>query len=113
MCDSVYKAILMPVNQCSQMGIEYVLKSERIGYYRVTLTKDTFGQYRVTLKHIEKDIVVSAILFDQFKTVAFKYTLPEYRNNGFTKQLFAYACITAKKSFRHSEHLTEAGAASI
>ena len=113
MTDTVYKAIIMPVNQCSQMGIEYVLKSERIGDYRVTITKDTFGQYRAILKHIKNDIIVSAILFDQFKTIAFKYTLPEYRGNGFTKQLFVYIQSIVKRKFYHSDNLTESGKASI
>lgn len=113
MTDTVYKAIIMPVNQCSQMGVEYILKSERIGEYRVTITKDTFGQYRAILKHIESDSIVSAILFDEFKIVAFKYTLPEYRGNGFTKQLFAYIQTIVKGKFRHSDYQTEAEKASV
>lgn len=113
MCDSVYQAILMPTNQCSLMGVEKVLKSESLGDYRITLTIDNFNQYRVVLKDKLSDLVVSAILFDQFKTVRFKYTVPSHRSQGFTKQLFAYTCITTKKSFRHSENLTEGGLASI
>lgn len=113
MTDYVYKAILSEVNQCSLMGIEYILKSETFNGMRVIVTKDTFGQYRALLKHIESKRIVSAILFDQFKTVHFKYTLPDHRGNNYTKQLFAYTELVVKRKFRHSDNLTEAGEKSI
>ncbi|QDP60480.1 MAG: hypothetical protein GOVbin1096_108 [Prokaryotic dsDNA virus sp.] len=113
MCDSVYQAITMPVNQCNLTGVEKVIKSEVLGQYRITLMLDNFKQYRVILTDRENGLVVSAILFDQFRTVRFKYTLPAYRSQKLTRQLFAYTCSVTRKTFRHSDNLTTAGAMSI
>lgn len=113
MCDSVYHAVVAEFNQCSLMGIEQVVKTERVGEYKVTVTKDNFGQYRATLKHMNSRIIVSGILFDKFKTVRFKYTVPTSRGNKYTRQLFAYTELVVKRKFRHSSDLTEAGRAAI
>lgn len=95
------------------MGVEQVVKSQVIGEHRVTITKDNFRQYRATLKHMNSRTVVSGILFDQFRTVRFKYTLPASRGNDYTKQLFAYTQMVVKRKFYHSENLTVAGQAAI
>lgn len=113
MCDSVYQAIVKPVNQCHLMGIERVIKSERMGEYRITVTQDNFKQYRAIVQCNETKTVISAILFDQFKTVRFKYTVAEHRGKQLTRQLFAYTCSVTKRKFKHSEHLTESGKAAI
>lgn len=113
MTDQVYSAVIAEHNQCRLMGVERVIKSEVIGEHRVTITKDNFGQYRTTLKHLNSRIIVSGILFDQFRTVRFKYTVPTLRGNNYTKQLFAYTQMIVKRKFRHSDSMTEAGLASI
>lgn len=112
MTDRVYGAVIAPFNQCSLMGVESVVKSEVVGEYRITLTKDNFGQYRATLKHMNSRIIVSGILFDQFKTVRFKYTIPTARGKQYTRQLFAYTQYVTKRKFYHSDYQTEAGKAS-
>lgn len=113
MCDSVYDAVIMPINQCSLTGVEKVVKSEVIGEHRVTIMKDNFNQYRVTLEHRNSRVIVSGILFDQFRIVKFKYTREGSRGNNYTRQLFAYIQSVVKRKFYHSEHLTESGAASL
>jgi hypothetical protein len=52
-------------------------------------------------------------LFDNSRTVLFKYTAEPHRNKQLTGQLFAYTEMTVKKSFYHSDNLTTSGAASI
>lgn len=113
MCDSVYKAIIMPINQCHLSGIERVVKSEIIGCFRVTIMLDNFKQYRSIITDREKQVIVSGILFDQFRTIRFKHTMPEYRGQQLTKQLLAYTESVVKKKFKHSDSLTESGLASI
>lgn len=113
MTDQVYSAVIAEHNQCPLMGVEQVIKSQIIGEHRVTITKDNFGQYRTTLKHMSSRTIVSGILFDQFRTVRFKYTLKGSRGNDYTKQLFAYTQMIVKRKFYHSEHLTEEGQAAI
>lgn len=113
MTDLVYTAILMPTNQCDLMGIEQPIHHARLGQYSVIITKDNFGQYRIAIKDIQTGIYVSAILFDQFRTIRYKYTLPEYRGQNLTKQAFAYIQMIVKRQFRHSDNLTEAGQAAI
>ena len=111
MTNTVYAAIMQPINQCSLMGVEEVLKSERLEGYRITLSVDNFKQYRVTCKCLESNKIISAILFDNSKIVRFKFTKPAYRNKQLTRQLFAYTEYTVKRRFYHSDHITTAGAA--
>ena len=113
MCDSVYLEVIKPVNRCNIVGIEKIIKSEIVGKDRVIVTEDNFKQYRVILQNRESKLVKSGIVFDKFRTVRFKYTLPEYRGYNFTKQLFAYIQIATGKRFYHSDNLTEAGKAAI
>lgn len=114
MTDQVYKEIIKPLNQCSLTGIEKVIKTERFGNLKVTITKDNFNQHRAVLIDVSQNsLIVCSILFDQFNTVRFKYTIPSERSQGYSKQLFAIACSLAKRKFRHSDNLTVAGAASL
>ena len=113
MTNKVYTEILKPMNQCLITGMETIVSSERLGDFRITIYKDHYSQWRVTLKDINKDMIVSSILFDQFKTVKYKYTLPDYRGNNYTKQLFAFMEYKTKRKFKHSDNLTVAGKASI
>lgn len=114
MTDQVYKEIIKPKNQCSLTGTEQNVTSERIGHFRVVLVRDNWGQYRIVATDVrEGGLIASAILFDQFGFVRFKYTLPVYRGHNMTRQLFALACMWAKRKFKHSSNLTEAGSASL
>jgi len=112
MTDAVYDALIQPFNQCGLMGIETVIKSEITGPYRITLTKDTFRQYRATVKDLLNDCIISAILFDKSKTIRFKYTVPDSRGMQLTRQLFVYTEMVTKRKFYHSYNLTIGGKAS-
>ena len=113
MTDNVYKEILKPLNQCNLTGLETAIYSERFNDKRITIYKDNYGQYRITLKDITNNQTLSGILFDKTKTIRFKYTLPAFCGNGYTKQLFAYIEYKVKRKFYHSQNLTLAGEKSI
>lgn len=114
MTDKVYKEILKPLNRCNLTGIESVIKSERFNNLKIIITKDNYNQTRAVLIDVSNNSrIVSAILFDQFRIVRFKYTEPDYRGNNYTKQLFAFTELTVKRKFYHSDNLTEAGEKSI
>jgi hypothetical protein len=113
MTHTVYAAILQPFNQCSLMGVERVVKSEVFIQYRITVSVDNFKQYRAVVKCRITGDNIAAILFDNSRTVLFKYTVEPHRNKQLTGQLFAYTEMTVKKSFYHSDNLTASGAASI
>ena len=112
MTNAVYDAIIKPFNQCGLMGIETVIKSEIIGPYRITLTRDSFKQYRATVKDRSAGHNISAILFDKSKTIRFKYTVPDSRGMQLTRQLFVYTEMVTKRKFYHSDNLTIGGKAS-
>ena len=112
MTDSVYAEILKPINTCGLTGIERVIKSERLGDYRITLLCDNFKQYRVTCKDVESKQIVSSILFCNSRIIRFKFTVPTHRNKQLTRQLFGYAQVITRKTFYHSDNLTLAGKAS-
>lgn len=113
MTDYVYKEILKPFNQCNLMGLETIVKREVIKPYVITVSKDNFKQYRITLKDIETKQIVSSVLYDQFRIAKFKYTLPEYRGNQFTRQLHSYIQRIVNRKFFVSDNLTVAGLAAI
>lgn len=96
--------VLKPWNQCPLTSIERVVVSKRIGPLKVYIYKDSFKQYRIVLKHINKDINISAILFDQFKTETHSYTLEEYREHNYKRDLFTFIQTHASKSFKLSKH---------
>ena len=112
MSNSVYAEILKPINTCGLTGIEKVIKSERLGHYRITLLRDNFKQYRVTCQDVESKQIVSSILFCNSRIIRFKFTVPAHRNKQLTRQLFGYAQVITRKSFYHSDNLTLAGKAS-
>ena len=112
MTNTVYAAIMQPINQCSLMGVEEVLKSERLEGYRITLSVDNFKQYRVTCKDLKSNSIVSSILFCNSRIIRFKFTQPTHRNKQLTRQLFGYAQMITRKTFYHSDNLTVAGKAS-
>lgn len=113
MTNRVYNEILKPMNQCNLTGQEQVVKSERIGVYRITVYKDNWGQHRVVLSDVHNKLNVSSILYDQYKIKRFQVTVEDYRGHRFTRQLHAYINSNCKGSFKHSENLTEAGLAAI
>jgi len=112
MSNSVYAEILKPINTCGLTGIERVIKSERLGCYRITLLCDNFKQYRITCKELESNTIVSAVLFDNARIIRFKFTVPTHRNKQLTRQLFGYAQLITRKTFYHSDNLTVSGKAS-
>lgn len=112
MSDFFYSQVVSEINQCNLMGLEKVVKSQVIGEHRVTITKDNFNQYRVTLKHMNSRVIVSGILYDQFRIVKSKFTVQGSRGNGYTKQLHAYIQSIVKRKFYHSDNMTIAGKAS-
>ena len=109
MTDSIYLEIVKPINQCSIVGHEKLLISQRTGNERITVLRDNFGQYRALLKDCKNNAIKSAIVFDQFRTVRFKYTRPEYRGNNSTAFLMSMLPFLTGLTFRHSDYLTSAG----
>ena len=109
MTDSIYLETIKPINQCSIVGHETMLLSQRNGDERITVLRDNFGQYRALLKDCKNNAIKSAIVFDQFRTVRFKYTRPEYRGNSSTAFLMTMARALTGIDFRHSDYLTTAG----
>ena len=112
MSEAYYKRSVKPINQCSFMGLEKLIKYEKYYSHTVYLYTDNFNQTRIVLKHGNGEIV-SAIVFDCYDVVKIRYTIPEARGHKYTKQLFTLACTMLNKSFRHSQHLSTAGKASL
>lgn len=113
MTEQVYLEVIKPMNQCSLTGLEFMFESRAMGEYRITVYQDHYAQWRVTCKHLKSETIVSGILFDQSKTVRFKYTRPEFRGKRLTRELFAFIQFVTKRRFYHSDNLTEAGNASL
>jgi len=113
MTDSLYLETIKPINQCSIVGHEKLLVSQRNGDERITVLRDNFGQYRALLKDCKNNAIKSAIVFDQFRTVRFKYTRPEYRGNSSTAYLMSMLPFFTGLTFRHSDYLTTAGQAAV
>ena len=109
MTDSIYLEIVKPINQCSIVGHEKLLISQRTGNERITVLRDNFGQYRALLKDCKNNAIKSAIVFDQFRTVRFKYTRSEYRGDNSTAFLMSMLPFLTGLTFRHSDYLTSAG----
>lgn len=113
MTDFVYIETLKPMNESVLTGLETLVCSDRLANnMRVNIYKDNYNQYRITVKNVTTDDIMSGILFDNKRIIRFKYTKPAYRGNKYTKQLFAYIEYKLKKRFFQSDNMTVAGLAS-
>lgn len=86
-------AILKPCNQSEMTGNEKPVFSKRIGPMACHAFRDSFGRYRIigTIDGIAIAGVISFPCKGKKVEIQYRYTTPEYRNNGATKLLINLA----------------------
>ena len=86
-------AILKPMNQSNMTGNETLLFSKNIGPMLCHAFHDSFGRYRI-IGTINNETIAAVISFPckgKKAEIQYRYTKPEYRNNGATKLLINIA----------------------
>jgi len=86
-------AILKPCNQSPMTGNEVPLFSKRIGPMACHAFRDSFGRYRI-IGTIDNEAIAAVISFPckgKKAEIQYRYTKPEFRNNGATKLLINIA----------------------
>ena len=86
-------AILKPYNQSEMTGNETLVFSKRIGPMACHAFRDSFGRYRIigTINNATIAGVISFPSKGKKAEIQYRYTKPEYRNNGATKLLINIA----------------------
>lgn len=100
--------ICNPQNECGHTGLERAWGYKNIGNLTIRTYRDNFDQYR-TMLFIDGECV-SAVLVGRDKSIRFKYTKPEHRGHGYTRQLQAQLTLFGI-DWRMSDHMTAAGRA--
>ena len=86
-------SILKPCNQSDMTGNESLLFSKHIGPMLCHAFRDSFGRYRI-IGTINNDTIAGVISFQckgKKAEIQYRYTKPEYRNNGATRLLINIA----------------------
>src|SRR5690554_1584521 len=110
--DKYYEEILKPMNACSYTGVEQLDSMEMIGEYAVVSYKDHMGNFRANL--VLDGEPIAGVLFNHTGECSRRYTKEAHRGQRLSKQLFAFVqWKNPKMNFRHSQHLTPAGEASL
>lgn len=86
-------SILKPINQSEMTGNETLIFSKRIGPMLCHAFRDSFGRHRI-IGTINNETIAAVISFPckgRKAEIQYRYTKPEYRNNGATKLLINIA----------------------
>lgn len=86
-------SILKPMNQSNMTGNETLIFSKHIDPITCHAFRDSFGRYRI-IGTINNETIAGVISFPckgKKAEIQYRYTKPEYRNNGATRLLINIA----------------------